>query len=198
MDANKKTTARKPASHPVYKDMIVEALSTLKDRSGSSRQKINSFIMQKYNIEESAIKRNLKPALKRALTNGTIIQSKGVGASGSFKLPASAKNPATAAKKPAVKSAAKKPVAKKAVAKKTASSASAKRTPIKKKKPASAKKAASKSPKKPKSKVAKNPVVKKSPAKKSVVKKSPAKKAVKAKAKSPAAKKSAAKSKAKK
>eukprot|EP00794_Sanderia_malayensis_P021435 gene21435-biopygen324 len=99
------------------------------------------------------------------LMDGAIIQSKGVGASGSFKL--AAKKPAA---KPVKKAATKKPApAKKAVAKK----------------PAAKPKAAAKSPKKPKSKVAKKPkAVKKSPAKKS---------AAPAKAKKPAAKKPAAK-----
>ena len=193
MDASKRATAKKTAavakkaaSHPAYKEMIVEALRTLKERSGSSRQKIYQFIQQNYKVggDEAAIKRHLKVALKRGVQSGAIIQSKGVGASGSFKLPAAAKKPAP--KKPVVKKtvkpAAKKPAEKKASA--------AKKSPAKKK-PASAKKSASKSPKKPKAKEVKKPVAKKSPAKK-------AKKAIKPKAKSPAAKKSSAKGKGKK
>eukprot|EP00794_Sanderia_malayensis_P002946 gene2946-biopygen2608 len=164
--AKKKTTAaKKPAQHPAYKEMVVEALRSLHERNGSSRQKISQYLVQNFKCSDDAVKRHLKLALKKMLMDGAIIQSKGVGASGSFKL--AAKKPAA---KPVKKAATKKPApAKKAVAKK----------------PAAKPKAAAKSPKKPKSKVAKKPkAVKKSPAKKS---------AAPAKAKKPAAKKPAAK-----
>ena len=175
MSAKNKNTAQRPSARLPYKDMIVEALTALKDPSGSSRRKISSFIMHTYKVNESTVKKRLTPALKHALKKGIIVQSKGIGAAGSFKLPASA----VAAKSPVKKGAAKKAAAKK--------NASAKNTPVKKK-PASAKKNASKSPK-----MSKTNLAKKSPAKKTAVKKSPAKKANtnKAKAKSPAAKKSA-------
>eukprot|EP00794_Sanderia_malayensis_P002940 gene2940-biopygen2601 len=147
--AKKKTTAaKKPAQHPAYKEMVVEALRSLHERNGSSRQKISQYLVQNFKCSDDAVKRHLKLALKKMLVDGAIIQSKGVGASGSFKL--AAKKPAA---KPVKKAATKKPApAKKAVAKK----------------PAAKPKAAAKSPKKPKSKVAKKPkAVKKSPAKKS-------------------------------
>jgi len=193
METTKKSAPKKPAStkkvpqHPAYKEMIVEALTTLHERNGSSRQKIYSYIVKNFKVspDDDSVKRHLRTALKRMVTGSVIVQSKGVGASGSFKLPAVAKKPV--AKKPAPKKAAK-PVAKKTTKK---PAASAKKSPAKAKAPTK-KTTTAKSPKKPKSKVAKKPkaVVKKSPAKK------PAKKAVKAK--SPAAKKTAAKSKARK
>lgn len=195
METTKKSAPKKPAStkkvaqHPAYKEMIVEALTTLHERNGSSRQKIYTYIVKNFKLspDDDSVKRHLRTALKRMVTGSVIVQSKGVGASGSFKLPAVAKKPV--AKKPAPKKAAK-PVAKKATKK---PAASAKKSPAKAKAAPAKKATTAKSPKKPKSKVAKKPkaVVKKSPAKK------PTKKAA-VKAKSPAAKKPATKSRTRK
>ena len=175
----------KPAEHPAYVDMIKAAISALKERGGSSRQAIAKHIGANYKVGDN-LNVQLKLALKRAVASGKLLQTKGKGASGSFKLAQAAKvekpkkkevtkkKPAAKAKKPAApkkKPAAKKPAAKKA------------------KKPA-AKKAAAKSPKKPAAKkAAKKPAAKKPAAKKPAAKK-PAKKtaAKKAGAKKPAKK----------
>ncbi len=181
--AKKGSAAKKPAQHPAYKEMIVEALQTLHERNGSSRQKIYQYIVQNFKCspEDDGVKRHMKLALKRMVTAGVIVQSKGVGASGSFKLPAAAKKAAVkkpVAKKP-TKPVTKKPV-KKAAATSKKSSAKSKTT--------AGKKAPAKSPKKPKSKVAKKPKsAKKSPAK-TASKKSASKPKAKAAAKKPAAK----------
>ena len=156
--AKKAAAPKKPAAHPAYKDMIAEAIRNLKERNGSSRQKIAKYLQSNYNGlgDESALKRNLKASLKKLVSSGSLIQTKGVGASGSFKLPAAAKKPAAVKKPVAAKKVAKKPAsAKKAAAKKTASSA--KKSPAKKK-ASTTKKAsgANKSPKKPKAKVARS------------------------------------------
>ena len=188
MDATKKSAAKKaavakkPAQHPSYKEMIVEALGTLRERNGSSRQKIYAYILKNFKVspDDESVKRYLRTSLKKLVTANVIVQSKGVGASGSFKLPVAPKKAAvkkTVAKKPATKTAAKKTTTKKAPA-------SAKKSPKKTK--TAAKKSSAKSPKKPKSKVTKKPVAKKSPAPKK------AKKTTKAKS---AAKKTAAKAK---
>ncbi|MBN3281937.1 CHSS2 synthase, partial [Polyodon spathula] len=131
-------------------------------------------------------------ALKSLVTKETLLQTKGTGASGSFKLN---KKAAEAKEKAAKKKAApKKPAAKKAVVKKTTKKVSAKKaatpkkTPTKAKKPKSVKKA----PKSPKKAAAKpKKVVKKSPKK---AKAAPKPKRV-PKAAKPAAKKAAPKKK---
>lgn len=178
----KKTPAKKakapvkPAEHPKYIDMIVSAITALKERSGSSRQAILKYVKGNYKVGDN-VDVHLKMALKRGVTGGKLVQKKGTGASGSFKVAEKTvvkKKPA--AKKPAAKKspkkAAKKPAAKKATPKKAA------------KKPAAKKPAAKKSPKKP---AAKKPAAKKpAAAKKATPKKKPA-------AKKPAAKKAAAK-----
>ncbi|CAH3159943.1 unnamed protein product [Porites lobata] len=178
--AKKKPAApKKPAEHPPYLDMIKAAIVALKERNGSSRQAIEKYIKANYKVGE--VGSHLKMALKRGAASGKLLHTKGVGASGSFKVakeekkekkPAKPKKPA--AKKVAKKPAAKKPTAKKAAAKKKP----AKKTPSKKPKKSAAKKPAAKKPaaKKPAKKTpAKKPAAKKS-AKKSAAKKSPAKK----------------------
>lgn len=168
--AKKKTaTKKKPADHPKYGEMIAQAIGTLKDRSGSSRQAIQKYVTANFKVGDNA-GTHLKLALKRGVATGQFKQVKGAGASGSFKLsekPKPAKKKAAVAKKPAAKkakkAAAKKPAAKKATPKKTAT------------KKAAAKKATKKSAKKP---AAKKPAAKK-PAKKAASKKKPAKKTAK-------------------
>ena len=157
-DGEKAKTAKKPADHPKYSEMIGAAIAALKERSGSSRQAIAKYIAANYKVGDSA-GTHIKMALKKAVAKGDLVQVKGTGASGSFKLAKKAPAP----KKPA---AAKKPAAKKPAAKKAA-----KKTPKK-----AAKKAAT--PKKkvtPKKKAAKKPAAKK-PAAKKAAKKTPKKK----------------------
>ena len=159
MSDDKKTTKKavkkpKPADHPTYLDMIVAAVGALKERNGSSRQAISKYIKAHYKVGDNA-DTCIKMALKRGVANEKLKQVKGTGASGSFKVPTTAK----AKTKPAKKA----PVAKKPAAKKTS-----------KKKASPKKKVASKkTPSKPK-KVAKKPAAAKKPAKKSA--KKPAKK----------------------
>ncbi|XP_068740949.1 histone H1-delta-like [Montipora capricornis] len=168
---------KKPADHPPYLDMIKAAISALKERGGSSRQAIEKYIKSNYKVGE--VGSHLKMALKRGAASGKLLHTKGVGASGSFKLPKVEKKEKKpkkpAAKKPVAK--AKKPAAKKPVAKK-----------------------AKKSPKKPAAKkpAGKKAAAKKPAAKKAAAKKPAAKKAAKKPVKKPAAKKPAKKPAAKK
>ena len=174
--AVKKTpAAKKPAEHPKYIDMVVAAIAALKERTGSSRQAILKYIQANYKVKDNA-NVHLRLALKKGVASGALLQPKGTGASGSFKLAAAAKK---VAKKPAAKKpTAKKPAAKKATPKKKA--AAKKSTPKKTKKvtktKSSAKKASAKKVKKPvkvKKAATKKPAAKKA----KVVKKTPKKKA---------------------
>jgi histone H1/5 len=143
---------------PTYAAMIKTAIVSLKDRKGSSRQAIEKFIKANFAVGET-MAGPLKLALKKGVEKGTILQVKGKGASGSFKVAQVDK----VAKKPAVKKVAKAPVKKTATKKAPKPSAAAKKP---------AKKAAAKA-------------AKKAPAKKAPAKKPAAKKA----APKPAAKK---------
>lgn len=160
----KKAAPKKPADHPKYSEMIVAAITTLKERSGSSRQAIVKYVQANYKVGEgSAV--HTKLALKRAVASGALVQTKGTGASGSFKVAKKAepkKKPAAkkpAAKKPAAKkpAAKKSPAKKKPAAKKTAAKkpAAKKKTPKKAAKKPAAKKPASKKAKKTPKKTAK-------------------------------------------
>lgn len=146
--------------HPKYVDMIKAALVNLKDRKGTSRQAILKYIKEHYKVG-SNVETQLKMALKRAVASNTITHSKGVGASGSFKLVKKESAPkakkAVAPKsprKPKAKSAPKKPAKSpkktKVAAKKTTPKKTVKKSPAKKpaaKKPAAKKPAAKKAAK---------------------------------------------------
>lgn len=102
-----------PATHPKYNEMVIKAISTLKERGGSSRQAILKYVMANFNVGNDAtpVNARVKTALKRGVVAGALKQTKGTGASGSFRLgekPAAPKKKAV--KKPKV---AKKPKAKK-------------------------------------------------------------------------------------
>ena len=162
----KKAVAKKPADHPKYIDMIVAAITALKERTGSSRQAIVKYIKANYKVGDNADV-HVKMALKRGVASGALAQPKGTGASGSFKVVKKAEPK----KKPAAKKpAAKKPAAKKTAAKKPAAKKAKKSTP--KKKPAAKKAGSAKKAKKPAKKAAaKKPAAKKTPKKKTAAKK---------------------------
>ena len=170
--AAKKAPAKpkKPAAHPKYTEMIAAALGSLKERGGSSRQAVLKYIMAHYNVgkDERVVNQHLKMALRASVKKGVLKQSKGTGATGSFRLgekkaspkkavekkvkkaksPKKAKKPkspakAKKAKKPVV-AKAKKPKAAPKAKKPAAVKAKKAKTPVKAKKAAKPKKAAPK------------------------------------------------------
>ncbi|CAB3236290.1 unnamed protein product [Arctia plantaginis] len=68
------------------KFMIHQALIDLKSRKGVSLQAIKKYLTEKYNVDTEKINYIIKKYIKKAVEEGTIIQTKGIGASGSFKL----------------------------------------------------------------------------------------------------------------
>ena len=177
-DKKPATKAKKPtkvAEHPKYSEMVAASLAALKERKGSSKQAILKYINANYKVgdNQTIVNNHVKAAIKRGVLAGVLLQPKGTGASGSFKLPKVEKSKpkpkkVAKAKKPASKKpAAKKPVAAKKSTPKKKKKTAAKKTPSKAK-PAAAKKSAS----------AKKPAAKK-PAKKAAAKKPAAKKAKK-------------------
>ena len=128
----------------------------VQERGGSSRQALLKYIVKHYNVghDERAVNAHLKMALRAGVKNGTLKQSKGTGASGSFRIgekkeKAEKKPKAARAKKPK----AKKPKAagaKKAKKPKKAGAAKAKKPKAKKPAAAKAKKPKTAKPKKPK------------------------------------------------
>ncbi|XP_077595800.1 histone H1.0 [Stigmatopora nigra] len=100
--AKKAPKPKKAASHPKYSEMIQAAIENDASRSGASRQSIQKFVRKNYKVGDNADVQ-IKIALKRLLASGMLRHTKGIGASGSFRLgkPDDAKKPAV--KKPAAK-----------------------------------------------------------------------------------------------
>ena len=111
--AKKKATPKKVADHPKYSEMVAAACVALKGRKGVSKQAIAKYVSANYKVGDGALT-HVKLALKRGVVSGALVQVKGTGASGSFKLAEKPKAP-----KKAKKPAANKPAAKKAAKKKT-------------------------------------------------------------------------------
>ena len=160
--AKKASKPKAKPAHPPTSVMVVAAVKALKERNGSSLPAIKKYIAANYKVDVAKLAPFIKKALKSLTEKGKLTQTKGKGASGSFKLSAAAKaeKPKKATKPKAKK--AKSP--KKAAAKKPA----AKKSPKKK---AGKKSAAAKKP------AAKKPAAKKPAAKKAAKKASPKKKA---------------------
>ncbi len=162
----KKAAAKKPAKkpdHPSTAAMVNAAIKNLKERKGSSLAAIKKYIAANYKVDVNKLAPFIRRYLKKAVEAGKLTQTKGSGASGSFKIgKATEEKPKKVKKTP--KKAAKKPAAKK--------------SPKKAKKPAAKKE---KKAKKPKAAKPKKPKAKKTPAKspKKAAKKPAAKKAAK-------------------
>lgn len=118
--------AKKPRvkpTHPPTAEMVNNAIKNLKERGGSSLQAIKKYLSSNYKIDAEKLAPFIKKYLKGAVTNGQLIQTKGKGASGSFKIAATVKSKSTSSRAP--KLTAKKPTGeKKAKKEKKVSSAS--------------------------------------------------------------------------
>ena len=172
--ASKKTksSTKKPRMKPVHprtSEMVGNAIKSLKERGGSSLQAIKKYIAANYKVDSEKLSPFIKKYLKTAVASGELVQTKGKGASGSFKLAAPKTEKAAAptapargraASAPKVKQSAakgkkvkapKKAAAKSAEKKKRASPAAPKKSPSKVKK---ATKVPTKKPKAPRPKTA--------------------------------------------
>ncbi|KAM7378576.1 hypothetical protein PAMA_013467 [Pampus argenteus] len=192
-----KKKAAKPAKKagPGVGELILKAVTASKERRGISYVALKKVLAgQGYDVEHKSA--HIRRAVKSLVEKGAVVQTKGTGASGSFKASKAAEKPKKpAAKKPAVKAkkpAVKKPAAKKAAAAKKPAAKktkAVKATPKKAKKPAAAaakKQSVKKVTKSPKKKVV--AVVKKAATPKKAAKKVVKPKAKKAPAKKPAKK----------
>ena len=179
--AKKKSAApKKVATHPPIAVMVTAAITALKDRKGSSLAAIKKHVAANKKVDIAKMAPFIRKFLKKAVADGKLVQTKGAGAAGSFKIGK-------------VEKPKKKPVAKKE--KKAKKPKATPKKPVAKKAAKSPKKAA----KKPVKKAAAKPKKAATPAKKAAAKKPAAKKvAKKASPKKPAAKKPAAKKAAKK
>ncbi|XP_032871074.1 histone H1-like [Amblyraja radiata] len=175
----KKAPARKKAAGPKLGDQIDNIVADCHDRRGMSFYAIKKGLAAK-GVDVEKCRHLIKTGIKRKLVNGSLVQIKGVGASGSFKTGQGegavklAKKAVPAAKTSKnKKSTSRKTPTKKLLAKKSTTKRSSK-SPSKKvvaKKPALKQMAAKKSsPKKAAPKKQKKAVVKKAKAAKKPVK----------------------------
>ncbi|XP_026984373.1 histone H1.1 [Sagmatias obliquidens] len=140
-------TAKKKPAGPSVSELIVQAVSSSKERSGVSLAALKKALAAAgYDVEKNNSR--IKLGLRSLVSKGTLVQTKGTGASGSFKFN---KKVASVDSKPsATKVAVKAKVTSSKKPKKATGVAAGKKgvkTPKKAKKPAATKKS-SKSPKK--------------------------------------------------
>merc|ERR1711988_1833734 len=138
----RRSTSKKAAAHPAYKDMIKAAIIGLKQRGGSSRQAIAKYIAGHYKVGDNA-NVHLRMAIKRALAGMLVTNA---SHSNTFRLAPEAKK---VPKTPKKKVTAKKPAAKKTAKPKKKTAAKKKSTPKKAKKPATKTKKKTTTKKKP-------------------------------------------------
>ena len=79
------TRPRSTPIHPPFIDMVLEAIKTLRKRRGSSRQMIVKYIGENYRVG-CGYEKQVNLALKRGVNRGLLLQVRGMGASGSFKI----------------------------------------------------------------------------------------------------------------
>ncbi|XP_071339284.1 protamine-like protein [Trachinotus anak] len=149
----KRAKSQRKKTGPTVSDLILKAMSASTERGGMSLAALKKALKAGgYDVVKN--KARILIAIRRLVANKSLIQTKGTGASGSFKLN---KKPPTPRKKKVVKK--KKPKAKKVkktrAKKATAGGTPAKKSPKKKRKAKSPKKAkrpaGAKKPKTPKS-----------------------------------------------
>merc|ERR1712106_779273 len=140
MSAPAPKVKKAPAAHPKYSVVIATAISTLKDRTGSSRQAILKSIVANNKVDAAKAAVQVRLALKRGVVKGALKMARPSGkGAGSFKL--------VKVVKPKKVKKAKKPKAKKV--KKVKKVKKAKKPAAKKAKKAAKKPAAKKAAKKP-------------------------------------------------
>ncbi|KAJ4442342.1 hypothetical protein ANN_03928 [Periplaneta americana] len=102
---SKSSAAKKPRvkpAHPRTSEMVGNAIKGLKERGGSSLQAIKKYISANYKVDSEKLAPFIKKYLKAGVASGELVQTKGKGASGSFKLASAAKpEKATTASAPA-------------------------------------------------------------------------------------------------
>ncbi|MCP4985742.1 MAG: histone H1/H5 family protein [Colwellia sp.] len=172
-----KKVVRSTPTHPKTSEMVLAAVTALKDRKGTSLSAIKKYLSSTYKVDTDRTAIFIRRYLKKAVTDGVLVQVKGNGAAGSFKLPSAEKKPAAAAKSGSGKKRGRP--AKTAAAegkKKAATPKKAKKQGTVAKKAAAAKKTGATSAKKPKVKSAATTKKKAAGRPKSVKKATPKKK----------------------
>ena len=72
--------------HPSTAQMVDAAITSLKERSGSSLLAIKKYLTANYKVDADKLGPFIKKYLKTSVVSGKLVQTRGKGASGSFKL----------------------------------------------------------------------------------------------------------------
>lgn len=131
--AKKPAVTEKTRAHPPASEMVVAAITALNERKGSSLQAIKKYIAGHYVCDVDRQATFIRKFIKSAVEKNTLVRTKGVGASGSFKL-AKPEKSAKKSKASPEKSAEKPEKTKKAAAPATPKATKAKKpnSPVKK------------------------------------------------------------------
>ena len=78
-------------THPPTSAMVKAAIKALKERNGSSLPAIKKYIAAEYKVDTVKLAPFIKKAIKSMVEKKALVQTKGKGASGSFKLAAAEK-----------------------------------------------------------------------------------------------------------
>ncbi|KAM7297790.1 histone H1-III-like [Ixodes scapularis] len=95
-----KGKAKAVPTHPKVSAMVTASISALKERGGSSLQAIKKYMSANYKVDVEKLSPFIRKYLKSAVAAGALVQTKGKGATGSFKLSAKSDKPSPAARKP--------------------------------------------------------------------------------------------------
>lgn len=83
----KANTTLETIKRPKYREMVKAAILDLAEKKGSSRQAIMKYIVGNYSVvDDGRSKALVRAALVEGVKNGELAQTKGTGASGSFKI----------------------------------------------------------------------------------------------------------------
>jgi len=126
-----KSSTKKPRTKPRTSEMVVTAIKSLKERGGSSIQAIKKYIAANYKVDPEKLSPFIKKYLKSAIASGELVQTKGKGASGSFKLAAAKTEKAVVPSAPARGRAASAPKVKKQSAAKVKKAKAPKKAAVK-------------------------------------------------------------------
>merc|ERR1712055_649717 len=93
MTAKKSSAGKSVSGNPSYRDMVIEAITVQKEKSGSSLDGIKKFLGSKYNVDISNKAGLLNRTLKKMSDEGVLVPGAQPGRKGSgcFKLSAEEK-----------------------------------------------------------------------------------------------------------
>ena len=83
-----------PRAHPTSSVMVQAAIAALKERRGSSLAAIKKYIAANYRCDMNRMNAHIRSAIRAGVAKGSLVQVKGQGASGSFRLGARRVDPA--------------------------------------------------------------------------------------------------------